>query len=174
MRLEKKSAADEIRSKVSGAGYIILADYKGLSVARTSELRRRLRGANAKMQVVKNRLFGLVAKDLGYQGMQSTLAGPSAMVYGSGDVVTTAKVLRDFIKENDKKPVIKAGALQGRVISPEEVASLAALPGREQLLGQVVGTIAAPMSRLVGVLNQKICSLLYVLQAAKDKKEKSA
>jgi large subunit ribosomal protein L10 len=172
MRLEKKSMADEIRTKVKASGFIILADYTGLSVTKTQELKRRLRGAHASMQVVKNRVFKNVAKDLGYERLDGSLVGPSAMVLGQ-DVVGAAKVLRDFIKEN-QKPVIKTGVLQGAPLSADDVKALAALPSREQLLAQMVGTIAAPMSQLVGVLQAKVASLLYVLKAVEEKKAKAA
>jgi large subunit ribosomal protein L10 len=143
-------------------------------VLKTDDLRKRLRGAKAELaggaeQAVRQgrarvRLRRLDAK---------ALTGPSAMVYGKGDVVAAAKVLKDFIKENEK-PVIKIGALQGQLLSRTDVESLAALPSREILLGQAVGTIAAPMSQLVGVLQQKVASVVYVLQAYTDKKGKAA
>ncbi len=172
MRAEKQSMADEIRAKVKESGFVILADYKGLSVSKTTELKKRLRGAQATLQVVKNRVFKHVADDLGHATLDAGLAGPSAMVLGS-DVVGAAKVLRDFIKENEK-PVIKTGMLQGQVLSADDVKALAALPSREQLLAQMVGTIAAPMSQLVGVLQAKVASLLYVLKAIEEKKAKAA
>lgn len=172
MRPEKQSMADEIRTKVKASGFVILADYRGLSVSKTAELKRRLRGAQASLQVVKNRVFKHVVKDLGYEKLDGGLSGPSAMVLGR-DVVGAAKILRDFIKENEK-PVIKTGVLQGRVLSADDVKALAALPSREQLLAQMVGTIAAPMSNLVGVLQAKVASLLYVLKAIEEKKAKAA
>jgi large subunit ribosomal protein L10 len=96
------------------------------------------------------------------------------MVYGKGDVVAAAKVLKDFIKENDKKPALKVGGLQGPYFLATDVESLAALPSRESLLGQVVGTIAAPMTQLVGVLQQKVASVVYVVKASADKKGTAA
>lgn len=173
MRPEKISIATELKTKVSGAGYVILADYKGMSVGKTAELRKRLKVANARVQVVKNRVFRHVLADAGIQGLDPALKGASAMVYGSGDPVAAAKVLKDFIKENEK-PIIKIGSLQGAVLTAKDVESLAAMPSREIMLARVVGTIAAPMSQLVGVLNQKVASLLYVLQAAADKKSQAA
>lgn len=174
MRAEKQSMLQEVRRKISDASFFILANHTGLSVMKTDDLRKRLRAAKAEMQIVQNKQFTRAAKELGYAGLDAkALSGPSAMVYGSGDVVAAAKVLKDFIKENEK-PVIKLGALQGQVLSSADVASLAALPSRELLLGQVVGTIAAPMSRLVGVLQQKVASVVYVLQACADKKGKAA
>lgn len=170
MRAEKVSMLKEVRTKMSGASYFILTNYKGLSVTKTDDLRKRLRGAQAAFQVVQNKHFGMVAKDMGLPAIDPVMMrGPSALVYGQGDVAAVAKILKTFIKENEK-PAIKLGGLQGQLLSPADVDSLAALPSREILLGQVVGTIAAPMSRLVGALQQKVASVLYVLQAYADKK----
>jgi large subunit ribosomal protein L10 len=140
-------------------------------VGKTEELKRRLHGVNAGFQVVQNRILRTVVKDLKYDGLEPALKGPSAMVFGKGDVVQAAKVLKNFIREAEL-PVVKIGALQGVILSAADVETLAGLPAREQLLAQVVGTIAAPLSRLVGVLQQKVASVLYVLKAIQEKKEK--
>jgi len=172
MRPEKKTMVDEIRHKVDGKVFVILADYRGMNVEKTSVLRSRLRGASAEYAVVKNRLLRRITGDLGLDGLESGLEGPTAMVTGEGDVVEVAKILKAFIKENDK-PVIKLGAFSGTVLSSADLEQLASLPPRIELLGRAVGTIAAPLTQFVGVLNQKVCSLLYVLQAVRDKKEKA-
>ncbi|MCS6770439.1 MAG: 50S ribosomal protein L10 [Kiritimatiellae bacterium] len=170
MRAEKVSMLNEVRTKLSGTKFFFLANYQGMSVGKTDDLRRRLRAQKASMQVVQNKHFLMAVRDLGYPEIDTrALRGPSAMIFGQGDVVAVAKVLKDFIRENEK-PVVKVGGLQGRWLSREDVDSLAALPSREVLLGQVVGTIAAPMSRLVGALQQKVASVLYVLKAYADKK----
>lgn len=164
MRPEKESIANEIKERVEGAVFVILADYRGLTVAQTDELRNRLHGASANVQVVKNRILRL-ADDRLTEGLK----GPSAMVYGKGDVVQAAKILRDFIREN-KLPVIKIGSLEGTILSAGDLDILASLPSKEGLHAMVVGTLAAPMSQLVGVMNQKVASLLYVLNAVQEKK----
>ncbi len=174
MRAEKISMLQEVRTKLSGSTFFILTNYNGLTVSKTDDLRKRLYGAKASFQVVGNKQFDKAAKECGLPAIDpAALSGPSAVVYGSGDVVAAAKILKDFIKENEK-PAIKVGGLQGQLLSPADVESLAALPSREVLLGQVVGTIAAPMSQLVGVLQQKVASMLYVLQAYAEKKGQSA
>jgi large subunit ribosomal protein L10 len=171
MRPEKESLISELRGKIADSVFVIIADYQGLTVEKTDLLRQRLLKADARIQVVKNRVLGHVAKDAGLGAMRDHLNGPSAMVYGKGDASQTAKILKEFIKEHEK-PVIKAGALEGVVLTAADVEQLASLPSRETLLSMVVGTIAAPMSQLVGVFQQKVSSLLYVLQAAADKKGK--
>jgi len=171
MRPEKESIIEEVRGKIAGSKFIIIADYQGLTVSKTDQLRQRLLKADAKMQVVKNRMLGHIAKDAGLGAIRDHLSGPSAMVYGKGDVAQTVKILKDFIKEHEK-PKIKVGALEGVVLTVSDVEQLASLPSREALLSMMVGTIAAPMSQLVGVFHQKMASLLYVLQAAAEKKGK--
>ena len=172
MRPEKETMVDEIRGKVDGKVFVILADYRGLDVAKTTDLRSRLRGASAEYSVVKNRLLRRITSDLELDALDAGIKGPTAVVTGEGDVVEVAKILRAFIKEHDK-PVIKMGAFSGAVLSAEDLEKLASLPPRVELLGRAVGTIAAPLTQFVGVLNQKVCSLLYVLQAVRDKKEKA-
>jgi large subunit ribosomal protein L10 len=172
MRPEKQSMAEELRRQLGGAVFVILADYHGLSVAKTDELRKRLRGVHAEFHVVQNRLFRNVAKELKCEGYEPALRGPSAMVLGSGDVVQAAKILKDFVKENGL-PVVKIGALQGVILSPADIQKLATLPSRESLLASVVGTIAAPLAGLVRVLNQKVATIVYVLKAVQEKKEKA-
>jgi large subunit ribosomal protein L10 len=114
MRAEKVSIMQEVRGKLSGSSFFFLTNYNGLTVGKTDDLRRRLRGAKADFTVVPNKQFGLAAKECGYANLgKEVLKGPSAMVYGKGDVVAAAKVLKDFIKENDKKPSLKVGGLAG-------------------------------------------------------------
>ena len=169
MRPEKESIVAELKETVSESVFVIIADYQGLTVDKTDELRNRLNTAEARIQVVKNRVLGHVAEDAGLGAIRDQLSGPSAMVFGKGDVSQAAKILKEFVKEHEK-PVVKVGALEGVVLSAAEVEELASLPSREALLSMVVGTIAAPMSQTVGVFQQKVSSLLYVLQAAADKK----
>lgn len=172
MRPEKQTMVDEIRQKLDGKVFVILADYNGLSVEKTAALRNRLRDADAEYAVIKNRLMNRLVGELNLEGLEAGLSGPTAIVTGSGDVVEAAKILKAFIKEN-AKPVIKLGAFSGAILTADDVEKLASMPPREELLAKAVGTIAAPLTHLVGVMNQKVCSLLYVLQAVKDKKEQA-
>lgn len=170
MRPEKKAIVSEIRGRLDGSAFVILADCRGLTSEQMKDLRAHLRGAKAGMKVVPNALFGVAAKETGLQGMEQFLTGPTALVSGPGDVTQVAKILRTYIKDTNNKPVLKGGYLSGQVLVPAQIGSLADIPPREVLLGRVVGTIAAPMTRLVGVMNQKVASLLYVLKAVADKK----
>jgi large subunit ribosomal protein L10 len=170
MRPEKQAIAREIKEQLAGATFAILTDFTHMDTAKTATLRRKLRETDARFQVVPNRLFRFVAQELGYAGIEAGLKGPTALVFGAGDVAAAAKALREFIKANNKIPVVKLGHLDGAVLSAADVEALATLPPKKVLQGMLVGTIAAPMSNLVGVMSQKLASLVYVLKAAAEKK----
>lgn len=170
IRPEKDSVVREIGSRVAAARFVFLVDYTGMNSTRTVEMRRRMRKCGARYQVVPNRLFRQANKGGIDYGPQ--LAGPTAMIVGEGDVVETAKVLTGFVKEFDK-PVLKGGALEGRIISAAQVKALASLPAKPVLQAMMLGTLQAPMRNLVGVFSQKLASLVYVLKAAQEKKEKA-
>jgi large subunit ribosomal protein L10 len=174
VRPEKQSIVAEIRQQVEGGRYCLVVDYKGLSVAKLTDLRGRLRGTGGRLQVVSNAFFRIAAGQAGWPEVSSLLEGATAIVTGSGDGTQAAKSLRDFKRDNSNLPALKGGLLSGRVLGRQDVESLASLPPREVLLGMLVGTVAAPMSQLVGVLSQKLASLIYVLKAIEDKKSKQA
>jgi large subunit ribosomal protein L10 len=170
MRPEKEAIVREIKEHLSSATFAILTDFTRMDTMKTAALRKKLRETEARFQVVPNRLFRVVAKELNYAGVEAGLVGPTAIVYGAGDVAATAKTLREFIKGNNKVPVVKLGYMDGAALSAAEVDVLATLPPKKVLQGMLVGTIAAPMSNLVGVMSQKLASLVYVLKAAAEKK----
>ena len=167
LRPEKQAMFNEVQENVSGALYMILADYNGMDMPATTEFKKQLRGAEATVQVVKNRMLNRLCDDL------APVTGPTAMIYGEGDVVEVAKILKKFSAAHDQ-PQLKGGVLEGAVLSAEDVAALAKLPGKKELQAKLVGTLAAPMTQVVGVMNQKVCSLLYVLNAVREKKEQAA
>jgi large subunit ribosomal protein L10 len=170
MRPEKEAIVREIKEQLAGATFAILTDFTRMDTMKTAALRKKLRETEARFQVVPNRLFRVVAKELNYAGLEAGLVGPTAIVYGAGDVAATAKTLREFIKGNNKVPVVKIGYMDGAVLTAGNVEALATMPPKKVLQGMLVGTIAAPMSNLVGVMSQKLASLVYVLKAAADKK----
>lgn len=169
VRPEKESISAELNERVSGALYMILADYTGMDMPQTTELKNTLRDREASYNVVNNRML---KRTLGGKAGE-LLKGQTALIYGSGDVVEVAKVIKKFTAAN-QKPVIKGGYLEGKLISGEEVAELAKLPAKEMLQAMLLGTLQAPCRQLVGVLDQKVASLVYVLDAARTKKEQEA
>jgi large subunit ribosomal protein L10 len=172
IRPEKQAMYKEVQENISGALYMLLADYKGMSMPETDEFKKLLRGANARVRVVKNSIFGRISSEMGCSGFEN-LSGPTAMIFGAGDVVEVAKILKKFSTDKNR-PAVKGGVLEGAVLSAQDVFELAKLPGKKELQAKLVGTLAAPMTQVVGVMNQKVCSLLYVLNAACEKKEQAA
>lgn len=172
IRPEKQAMYKEVQGHVSGALYMLLADYKGMTMPETDEFKKQLRGANARVKVVKNSMLGRISTEMGCKGLEN-LNGPTAMIFGAGDVVEVAKILKNFSGDKEK-PAVKGGVLEGAVLSAGDVIALAGLPGKKELQAKLVGTLAAPMTQVVGVMNQKVCSLLYVLNAVCEKKEQAA
>lgn len=170
LRPEKKSIAAELDERVSGALYMILADYTGMDMPMTTELKSNLRENGAAFNVINNRMLDRVLEGRATE----MLKGQTALIYGAGDVVEVAKVIKKFTAANKQRPVIKGGYLEGKAISGAEVVELAKLPTKPVLQAILLGTLQAPCSQLVGVMNQKVASLVYVLDAVKTKKEQEA
>ena len=169
MRSEKKSIVDEMQVRLTASSFVLLADYRGLRVDQLAELRAQLRKAGAELHVVKNRLFRHLVAARNWDRLKDSLRGPSAIIIGQ-DAPESAKVLKRFSTDNNSLPVIKAGMMGNVYLAKADIEELTRLPSREVLLSMVVGTVAAPMSRLVGVMKQKVSTLLYVLKAVEEKK----
>jgi large subunit ribosomal protein L10 len=169
---EKKAFVEEIAAQVALAKGIVLAEYRGLEVGNMTELRRKARGSGVYLRVLKNTLARRAVKDTPFAKLADQMVGP--LVYGiSSDPVATAKVMNEFAKGNDKF-VIKAGAMPNAVISPKEVAALASLPSREELLAKLLGTMQAPIAQFVRTLNEVPSKFVRTLAAVRDAKEKAA
>jgi len=173
MRPEKNSILLEVTKRIESADYVYVVNYGGLKVAELNELRRAVAPLGAKAQVVKNTYLNRAAKELGWESVEAFLTGPTAVVTGKGDAAEVAKVLMKFVKSHDKA-AIKGVCLDGKTLGKADVDALSKVPPREVMLGLFVGTLAAPMMQLVGVFNQKVLSLLYVLKAVEEKKSKAA
>lgn len=169
MRPEKVSMLDEMRSKVNGSAYVILADYGAMDVSTGESLRSKLREVDAEIHIVKNRIFKHLTDEIGVEKLGEGLSGRTAVVTGTGEVTDVAKTLREFIKA-EEVPTLKMGALEGAFLSDKDIDALATMPGKDEMRAKLLGTLVAPMSQTVGVLNQKLSSLLYVLKAVEAKK----
>jgi len=160
-RTEKEKLVTELRTKIEGATALYYTDFTGLNVKGMTELRRRFRRAGVEYVVIKNTLALRAVNESGLVG--SRLKGPTGIVVGK-DPVAAAKVLSDFAKENDQKPAVKGGILDGRAIEPAQVSQLASLPSREQLLAELGAGFMAPMAAFAGAMN----GLLYMFAGALD------
>jgi len=148
----------------------ILTDYRGLSVAELTDLRKKLRAVNAEFRVVKNTLFKLAGDGILPIGeMDTHLSGPTAIGFAKGDPVGAAKVLIDFAKDH-KAITVKAGVLSGKVYSDSQVVALSKTPPREVLIAQMMGSLNAPITGLVGTLNGILSNFVFTVQAIADQK----
>jgi len=150
-RADKQAAVAEIADEFSASSGAVLTEYRGLTVKELKDLRRSL-GANANYAVVKNTLAKIAAKQSGIEGFDDLLTGPTAVAFIKGDVVETAKGLRDFAKANPNL-VIKGGVYEGKTLDAAAVAKLADLESREVLLAKVAGAVTASLSKALYVLN---------------------
>jgi large subunit ribosomal protein L10 len=151
---------------------IILIDYRGLGVNDTDAIRHAMRPIGGKFQVVKNRLMKLALQEVGMSLPAEWLVEPTAIGFCYEEVPPVAKVFADTAKELETLR-IKGGVIGTSVMKPEQVRAIADLPSKEVLLGQVLGTINAPASQMVGVVASGIRQILNVLQAHVEKLEES-
>lgn len=170
MRPEKQSILKELDGGIGGSPYVFVVDYRGMNVEQLSELRKTMRSVNARVSIVKNSLMRVITGQRGWQDGSGFLSGPCATVYGAGDPTAAAKVLLSFTRPNSGALAVRGGWLNGRLLGAGDVAAMSKLPSREVMLGMFVGTLAAPMSRLVGVFQQKLASIVYALKALEEKK----
>jgi large subunit ribosomal protein L10 len=173
LNLEQKQAVvAEVSAQLAKAQAVVLAEYRGLPVAEMTELRRKARGSGVYLRVLKNTLARRAVADTPFKGLADKMTGPLA--YGiSSDPVAAAKVLHEFAKANEKL-VIRAGAMPNVVMSPQEVAELARMPGRQELLATLMGTLQAPIAKFVRTLNEVPGRFVRTLAAVRDQREKQA
>ena len=161
---EKSKVVAEIKEKFQQASGVILADYRGMTVAQVTQLRNQLRSAGVEYHVMKNTLVQRAANEVGVKGLEPYLEGPTAFVFSS-DPVAPAKIIADFVKANKLKTLnVKAGVLEGQVIGPDGVKALADLPPREVLLAMVLRGMQAPLAGMANVLQGPIRKMAYALE----------
>ena len=169
MKREEKARIIEELTEMLKGNSVVLVDYQGINVAQSTQLRERSREAGIEFMVAKNTLAQLAAERAGVEGISELLVGPTAMAF-SEDPVAGAKLMAEF--SNEVEPFeLKGGLLEGgRVVDAAGVAALARLPGREQLITQVIGGIQSPLAGLVNVLNGTIRNLAVVLNQVTEQK----
>lgn len=167
---QKKEVVENLKEKLLKAKSIILVDYRGLTVEEDTELRNTLRKANIEYKVIKNAIILFATKDSDLGGLAPYLKGPTALALSYDDELTTSKVLYDFAKKNDKFEV-KAGAIEGKIITLDDIKSLASIPSKEVLISKMLGSLNSPIAGLVNVLNGNIRGLVVALNAIAQKKQ---
>jgi large subunit ribosomal protein L10 len=166
-RDQKAVVVDEIAAQIGESEAIFAVDYRGITVTQVAELRDRLREADARFRVVKNSLSERAADKAGVENLKPMLTGPTALALVRGDAAMAAKALNDTARRLNLLE-FKGGLLNGDVLSAEDVRSIARLPSREVLYGQLVGTVAAPLTGLARGLNALISGLAIQLKAIVD------
>ena len=167
-RADKEQLVTELKEKIGGAQALYYTDFTGLNVKRMTELRRRLRKANVEYVVIKNTLALRAVNESGLVGAK--LKGPTGLVMAK-DAVGAAKVLSDFAKENDAKPTVKGGMLEGASIDAAQVKRLAAMPSREQMLAELGAGLQSPLGAFLGAMNGLLMTFAGALDALKTQRE---
>jgi large subunit ribosomal protein L10 len=158
----------DLTDKLQRTQVTLVTDYRGLTVAEITELRKKLRDVDAELIVAKNTLTLLAAKETGHSAIEPLLAGPTALTFAYSDAQKAAKAITDF-NRGPKKLVVRGGLLGTALLSGDVLDQVTKMPTRQQVLAEVLGGIAAPASGVVGVLNAAITNIVYVLQAQVDK-----
>ena len=173
LNLEQKQAVvAEVSAQLAKAQAVILAEYRSIPVRLMTELRRKARGSGVYLRVLKNTLARRAVAGTPFKGLSDKMVGPLA--YGiSSDPVAAAKVLHEFARDNEKF-VIRAGAMPNVVMTAREVADLARLPSRHELLTKLVATMQAPIATFVRTLNEVPGKFARTLAAVRDQKQKQA
>ncbi len=168
---QKKETVETLKGHLDAATIAVVADYRGLSVAELTELRRELFKQDAQFTVAKNTLTKHAIKDGDKQELDALLKGPTALLIGKADQVAPVKTLTQFLSKNKKTNEIRGGILEGKLLSPAEVDQLAKLPPLEELRGKLVGALNAPLSGVVSALNSPLRGLVYVLDQVAQQKQ---
>jgi large subunit ribosomal protein L10 len=166
-RDQKAAVVDELAEEIGNAQAVLAVDYRGISVPQAAQLRTKLRETNATFRIVKNSLTERAADKAGADGLKALLDGPTALTFVRGDAAPAAKALRDAQRATQLLE-FKGGDMGAIVLTGDEVRSIAALPPREVLYAQLVGTVAAPLTGLVRALGSMISGLAIALQQIHD------
>jgi large subunit ribosomal protein L10 len=161
---QKAAQIDELVDRMSRAQLTVIADYRGLSVDALQGFRSRLRPLDAEFKVAKNTLTRIAAEQVGIEGLDGQLEGPTAIMFAFGDVVAPAKAVSEFARTS-RILQVRAGVMNNQVITAADIEAISSLPPREELIGKLVGMLASPMARVVGVLSGPSRSVAYLANA---------
>ena len=169
VRPDKVATVDEVKSKVASTATAVVTEYRGMTVAQISTLRRQLRAIGADYKVFKNTLVLRAITGTSVEPMGQFLEGPTAIAFVDGDVSAVAKALRDFARETPKL-IVKGGVTDGKLLSKGDLTALADLPSRDILLARMAGLLASPLRTMAGLLKAVPQNFAYGLSALIDAK----
>ena len=150
---QKKEEVSALAAKMKEAKLVLLTDYRGINVEDVTNLRTELRNAKAEYKVIKNNITRRALAECGIEGLEEQLTGPTAVIMSNEDYLEPAKAIYKFSKDNDFYK-IKGGVIEGKVMTAEEIITLAKLPSREELLSMLAGGLLANISKLAIALDQ--------------------
>lgn len=165
----KQAIVADIKAKFENTQSVVFLDYRGLTVAEVTDLRSQCRAAGVEYVVLKNTMIELAAKELGIEGLDEHLKGPTAVAFGVKDPVAPAKILTEFIKKT-KKTTIKCGLVENKYLDVAGVQALAELPPKEVLIAKMMGSLNAPVTNFVGVLSATLRSVVFAIDAVRKQK----
>lgn len=150
---QKKEEVSKLAAQIKEAKLVLLTNYRGIDVVNDTTLRRDLRGVNAKYTVIKNNITKRALAEAGIEGLDDKLVGPTAVVMSNEDYLEPAKAIYKFSKDNEFYE-IKGGVIEGKVMTTEEIITLAKLPSRETLLSMLAGALLGNISKIAVALDQ--------------------
>ena len=170
MNKEQKAQVIKEFLGVFGEPGVYLLDFKGLNVAEITELRNKLRAADVSMRVVKNTLAKRALKEAGIEGLNDFFIGPTSVVWSNQDSIMPARQLVEFLKKY-KKGMIKAGLVDGVIITDSEIETISKLPNKQELYAKLAATLNSPIVKLAMVLNAVPQKFVRIVDALKDSKQ---
>jgi large subunit ribosomal protein L10 len=168
MRAEKKLISAEYVARLNASPFLLVVDYKGLTVQKFTELRKRLIKAGGEVHVVKNTIFSIAAKEAGLADLSGMLSGQLAAVTGNKDIAAVAKVIKAFQAEFEK-PKLQFGVLGNKPLSADEVRAIADLPPLQEIQGKILGLLQAPAQKLAALINTPGTQVARVIGAYAEK-----
>lgn len=165
----KNEKIEHYKKQFENAKVAVVADYRGLTVEEITELRRNLQAQQADLTVTKNTLCKVAVKDTPFEAICEIMHGPTAIAFGFGDEVASAKVLSKFIKENKKGEIIGA-VMDGKLLTADEAKKLATMPSKEELYAKMLGSVNSPASGIVYSVNGVMSALVRAIAAVRDTK----
>jgi large subunit ribosomal protein L10 len=171
-RPEKEAVVRDFAADFQAATGVYVADFQGMTVAQISELRRAMKAERIKMRVAKNTLVRRAAQAAGYEALTSVLVGPNAFIFGFDDPVAPARIIREFKRKSKlEKPAVGGFILDGNVLPGERFDAVAALPSKQELVAQVVGSVQAPLANFVLTLQAILREFVGTVTAIADQKK---
>lgn len=168
-RERKEELVAEYTQRLSETDGFIIAEYRGLTVAKLNDLRRRLSDASGSYVVTKNTLFSIALKDNGWPVPEDLLLGPTGVVFGNGNLPGVAKVVQGFVRENAELFIVKGGIINESRFGAKDLETIASLPTMDEIRAQLAGLVVQPAAQLAGLLSAATGQVVNVLQAYLDK-----